>query len=339
MDGNKRYQLLAVLFEDESAVVLKALCGIGFFRGVHNDTNRFLEGVKKLIDKDSDTMLATLGVCKMISPKRINAYIEYAEKVNAPKSMAFLLSWKNKNVDLIEEHRQAEEEIERQLNIEPKEITPEDPLEEQFHFISKNGRTMTIKYRGTDSKVEIPSEYRGKVVNEVRKNAFEGKDFVTEIILPESITIIEEKAFKDCMGLKKIVLPKFLWVIGMRAFENSGLVEITLPGSIRKCRTGAFRGCKALTDVTLPVHLMTIEKSLFSDCTSLRSITIPDGMTTIAANGFLHCSSLEKIVIPASVETIWHSAFDGCEKLVIYAPIGSRAQSYAIENKIKFEAI
>ena len=48
---------------------------------------------------------------------------------------------------------------------------------------------------------------------------------------------------------------------------------------------------------------------------------------------------LEKVLIPASVTEIGEDAFKDCEKLTIFAPGGSYAETYAGENGIHFSAI
>ena len=53
---------------------------------------------------------------------------------------------------------------------------------------------------------------------------------------------------------------------------------------------------------------------------------------------FYDCKKLKKISIPASVSQIGARAFDGCEKLTVYAPVGSYAEQYAKENNIPFVA-
>ena len=43
------------------------------------------------------------------------------------------------------------------------------------------------------------------------------------------------------------------------------------------------------------------------------------------------------VVIPEGTTEIGHRAFDGCQKLTIYAPAGSKAEEYAKEKNIPFQ--
>ena len=73
------------------------------------------------------------------------------------------------------------------------------------------------------------------------KDTIDGYQSLTEVIIPETITsedvtytvtAIGDDAFAGCTALTTVELPNTLEVIGYRAFEASGLTQITLPGSV-----------------------------------------------------------------------------------------------------------
>ena len=105
--------------------------------------------------------------------------------------------------------------------------------------------------------------------------------------------IIAPNAFRDCVHLTNVELPK-------------GLKEI------QYC---AFEGCKSLQSVTVPSGVAEIGWGVFRDCKSLQNVTIPSGVTTIGFSTFEGCKSLRSVVIPAAVKQIGIGAFKGCKKL------------------------
>jgi len=96
-----------------------------------------------------------------------------------------------------------------------------------------------IAYPRSRSKTEYSVPYG---TQRIKKNAFSGCNHLVNIILPESLEIIDDYAFARCEGIKAITLPLSLKYIGGHAFEYSPkLKTITLS---RKTRIGyrAFEG-------------------------------------------------------------------------------------------------
>ncbi len=79
-------------------------------------------------------------------------------------------------------------------------------------------------------------------MTEIPEKAFYGFVGLTKITLPSTITKIGNNAFYGCTGLKEIVLPEGLTFIGDRAFAYSGLTSIVLPAKITTMGKEAFRG-------------------------------------------------------------------------------------------------
>ena len=70
----------------------------------------------------------------------------------------------------------------------------------------------------------------------------------------------------------------------------------------------------------------------------VRYIVIKEGIKKIGDHAFAGCTYLESVNLPASHETISANAFEDCKVVTIYAPAGSYAERYAVENNIPFVA-
>ncbi|MCM1220414.1 MAG: leucine-rich repeat domain-containing protein [Lachnospiraceae bacterium] len=163
------------------------------------------------------------------------------------------------------------------------------------------------------------------------------------IDIPDNVTYIGKNAFASCESLSSINMPEGVEVIEDGAFEScKSLQHIELPKNVKKIRFGAFRDCTSLNSINLPENITFIECATFEGCISLNSIYIPDSVTKIGidtgAGAFAGCTSLESIYIPESVTSIGDRTFQECEHLTIYAPIGSYAEKYAMENDILFSS-
>ncbi|MGM9974772.1 MAG: S8 family serine peptidase, partial [Clostridiaceae bacterium] len=91
-------------------------------------------------------------------------------------------------------------------------ISWDNTLEESFddfQYIKDTAAgTATITgYKGTGTVVIIPDKIDGYKVTTIGEAAFQGKEAITEVILPETITTIEKYAFLNT-GIKEIVVDK-----------------------------------------------------------------------------------------------------------------------------------
>ena len=97
-------------------------------------------------------------------------------------------------------------------------------------------------------------------------NAFAGTA-ITEIAVPQTITVLENNVFSSCKQLQKVTLSPTLRTIGSCTFQNcSALSEIVVPESVTTIGENAFSGCSALSSITLPETLTKIGSYAFSGC-------------------------------------------------------------------------
>lgn len=139
---------------------------------------------------------------------------------------------------------------------------------------------------------------------------------VYDVVIPDGVVEIGNKAFYACSNLKRIVIPNGVTTIGKEAFAICySLTSITIPDSVTKIGEWAFSYCTDLTDVTIPDSVTEIGACAFHHCTSLASIAIPSGVTIISENVFEECESLSHVTIPNGVTLIDNEAFMGCTSL------------------------
>ncbi len=177
---------------------------------------------------------------------------------------------------------------------------------------------------------------------------------LTSVIIPEGVISIGNYAFEYCTSLKSVAIPSTLTSIGIYAFRDCSALErvditnleswcklyftgtgtanplyyghnlylngtlvtdLTIPESITKIDSQAFRGASCLTSVTIPDSVTSIGVSAFLDCSNLAEVVIPESVTRIEDFAFKNCSSLKEIVIPEGVTIIGDSTFYNCSSL------------------------
>ena len=86
----------------------------------------------------------------------------------------------------------------------------------------------------------------------------------------------------DGLEVTDIVIPETIKVINDYTFHFfSSIIKITIPNSVTSIGEGAFSGCIGLTSVTIPNGVTSIEYGAFSGCSGLVSIEMPNSVTSI----------------------------------------------------------
>lgn len=97
-------------------------------------------------------------------------------------------------------------------------------------------------------------------------------------VIPESVKIIGEGAFKGLGTLTELIIPASVTVIEDYAFsDNSHLKTVVINGLVKHLKESAFAGCIALEKLSLPVGVKKISAS-FEDC-KLKEVSVPKGKT------------------------------------------------------------
>ena len=156
----------------------------------------------------------------------------------------------------------------------------------------------------TDSTgfLSIPSFFtvKGKnyAVASISKEAFKDCQALTGIVIPDSVSMIKDAAFRNCSSLINVTLGNGLILIGNDAFQScESLTEIHIPDSVLSIGIGAFMNCSSLTEVTLSENIRLIDEFTFDGCISLPHVVIPDSVTTIGERAFYNCTSLTAIQV------------------------------------------
>lgn len=132
-------------------------------------------------------------------------------------------------------------------------------------------------------------------------NAFERTSIET-LSLPRCTTI-QKAAFKRCMQLKSVNLPKCETIEGYKAEYSE--------------EEGAFYDCNSLQEADLP-SCINIGEYTFSSCPKLKSINIPV-CQTIDKEAFAYCGNLNEVSLPNTIQKLGYKCFNGNTSLTLYA--------------------
>ncbi len=208
--------------------------------------------------------------------------------------------------------------------------------------------TLTLKdnsYVYSSSAVKGLSDKITKVVfgkapsakSTIPSSMFSGWEKLTEVVIPDGYTQINNYVFQNCVNLSKIEIPSSIIYIGDSSFLGcKSLTAITLPNGLKYLGSQAFKE-SGLTSVHIPVASSnfsapngSLNMSVFDSCVNLRTVTIGEGVKEIGTNAFSNCSSLMTITLPESLEKIGGKAFEGTAaltELVIPANVNTLADT------------
>ena len=77
-------------------------------------------------------------------------------------------------------------------------------IQNEVEYRLVDGTLTVVGYQGNASVLVIPNKVEGYTVTKIGESAFEGNTVLTSIDLPDSITVIGKKAFKNCVNLSEM---------------------------------------------------------------------------------------------------------------------------------------
>jgi hypothetical protein len=179
-------------------------------------------------------------------------------------------------------------------------------------------------------------------LEEIGDEAFLGcNSLVGELVFPNSLTKIGEKAFIECKFTGSIFIPNSVKSIGDYAFFGchrfSGMImigngctsigesvfshctgitgSIHIGNNVTSIGARAFFGCNLMTgNLEIPASVKIIGDSAFTNCISLKgSLILHDGLETIGESAFAECTGLSgTLTLPSTLKNIGSMAFFKC---------------------------
>ncbi len=169
-------------------------------------------------------------------------------------------------------------------------------------------------------------------VTAIGNNAFANLS-VKAVIIPDSVTSIEEQAFVNCKALTDITIGRGVGTINIDAFANCNKlskiniksieswckITFTTPASQPLYYGGVlYLNNRPVTEVNIPSTITSIGAFTFFRCSGLTNIYIPNTVTSIGQAAFNSCTGLTSVNLPSSITSIGATAFGGCTNVKQY---------------------
>ena len=182
----------------------------------------------------------------------------------------------------------------------------------------------------SESQVEVAPAYFDGV------NHYEGS-----IILPEKVycdgvnydvTSIAPRAFWRS-AVTEVQIPNSVTMIGDAAFADAeDLTDITLPLGLTAVSRYMLAGT-AVTNVVLPEGVTDVAMGAFEDCSRLHTVFLPMTLRRIGDRAFGYCSNLTEIYCDASTPPqLSGDPFEDCDGISVMLPDGATTRRYENDN-------
>lgn len=180
-----------------------------------------------------------------------------------------------------------------------------------FEVDTVTGNYHITKYCGSEAKVSIPEEYRGKAIDTINTLAFSAATSITELYIPDTVTKIEKNAFNACNNIEIILIPfigesltatndyqgkgnaSFGYIFGtdsyemQKAFVPANLHKVIISDQVKSISSYAFYGCKQISECQLPNNLVDIYGYYAFAKTGIKSLTLPISLKSIGTYTFV----------------------------------------------------
>ena len=151
-------------------------------------------------------------------------------------------------------------------------------------------------------KIDFP-DFTSNPLSYAHHLFMDGKE-ITDLVIPNSVTSIGERAFSSCSSLTSVTIPNSITSIGYWAFQGcSGLTSVHITN------LGAWCKIKFADGFSNP---LSIAHHLFIDGNEIKDLVIHDSVQSISDYAFRNCLSLTSVTIPNSVSSIGNYVFQGC---------------------------
>lgn len=136
-------------------------------------------------------------------------------------------------------------------------------------------------------------------------HAFDSCSSLTDINIPEGMTIIAHNIFRYCNSLTDIVIPEGVTTIETGAFSQcEALSGVAISGTVTAIGENAFSDTLCLKNRQQENPLVIVNGILIDGQMCVGDVTLPDTVTSIQSNAFGTSSNITSLVIPESVAFI-----------------------------------
>ena len=216
------------------------------------------------------------------------------------------------------------------FNILPKSLANSNG---DYTYDVRDDETIEItKYNGSASNLNIPSTIDGKQVSYIGSDSFRGNKHLNSVTIPDSVKVIQSRAFAECSNLSTLKFGKNVEKIYDYVFFQTNITEITLPEKLNYISGIAFLGNCVIKNINVDANNTNFSSNngivfskdkkkivLYPQGKTEKAYTIPSTVEEICDSAFSY-AQVESITIPSSVKKFGNYVFSSTNITSITIP-------------------
>ena len=216
------------------------------------------------------------------------------------------------------------------FNILPKSLANSNG--DYTYDVRDDGTIEITKYNGSASNLNIPSTIDGKQVSYIGSDSFRGNKYLNSVTIPDSVKVIQSRAFAECSNLSTLKFGKNVEKIYDYVFYQTNITEITLPEKLNYISGIAFLGNCVIKNINVDANNTNFSSNngivfskdkkkivLYPQGKTEKAYTIPSTVEEICDSAFSY-AQVESITIPSSVKKFGNYVFSSTNITSITIP-------------------
>lgn len=188
-----------------------------------------------------------------------------------------------------------------------------------------------IGYTGNLNVVEIPEKIDGLKVKILDFNFSNDKDNLERVTIKANVKKIPNNMFSECSNLKEVILPDTIEIIDKYAFYGcNNITTFKFPKQLNKIGDNSFCNCVNLSKIDVNENIETIGSFAFSNTKINNNVGFPKSLSSIELSTFADTNTpycyymglkLKKIDGSMAVNTVGYKNVDNMEIVGVYGDV------------------
>lgn len=180
--------------------------------------------------------------------------------------------------------------------------------------LSTDGKTLVKWLNPETTTINMQTDSKLKEVTSIGKEAFKSHQKLTSITFSDKLNTIKEDAF-FATNLTEIIIPENVTMIEREAFSRSKAVSVTVKGDQTTLGSSVFSFSPNLKKAVFEKGIKKLSRSTFHTCTELEEVNFNDNLEEVGETAFSQCFKIRDIKFAKNTTAFGELVFAYCHEI------------------------